>query len=232
MRVILALVVLQAWAGWAGSDILNVHSECVASLCVCIACMDVLGAKFSVRTSVDSIGGMYVCTQLSLTHMMTPDGSRPWTSAIRARTSLSRRQRCSTSSTQSQARFSKTQTRLLSTLNNLSSCAGGISSLWYAFLCGKGYSANTYSQRKREAVKGLVSRGQLEFVNGGWVMHDEAASHYVSMIDQTTLGHRFISEIFGVTPKIGWQVCLSVRWRLCAPHVAQVLISNVGIVLK
>ncbi|CAK8568726.1 unnamed protein product [Lathyrus sativus] len=26
------------------------------------------------------------------------------------------------------------------------------------------------------------------------------------MIDQTTLGHRFLKEEFGVTPRIGWQI--------------------------
>ena len=37
----------------------------------------------------------------------------------------------------------------------------------------------------------LVHKGQLDFVNGGYVQHDEAAAHYVAMIDQTTRGHRF-----------------------------------------
>ena len=37
-------------------------------------------------------------------------------------------------------------------------------------------------------------------------MHDEAATHYIDMIDQTTLGHRFIKEEFNVTPRIGWQI--------------------------
>lgn len=37
-------------------------------------------------------------------------------------------------------------------------------------------------------------------------MHDEAATHYIDMIDQTTLGHRFIKEEFGVTPRVGWQI--------------------------
>ena len=32
--------------------------------------------------------------------------------------------------------------------------------------------------------------GQLEFVNGAWAMHDEGCTHFVDMIDQTTLGHR------------------------------------------
>lgn len=39
--------------------------------------------------------------------------------------------------------------------------------------------------------KNLVNNGQITIVNGGWVMHDEAGVHYVSMIDQTTLGTVF-----------------------------------------
>ena len=34
----------------------------------------------------------------------------------------------------------------------------------------------------------LVASGQLEFINGGWCMHDEANPSFVDMIDQTTLG--------------------------------------------
>lgn len=37
-------------------------------------------------------------------------------------------------------------------------------------------------------------------------MHDEAATHYVDMIDQTTLGHRYIKKQFNITPRIGWQI--------------------------
>ena len=37
-------------------------------------------------------------------------------------------------------------------------------------------------------------------------MHDEAVPHYIDMIDQTTLEHRFIKEEFGVTTRIGWQI--------------------------
>ncbi|XP_038696412.1 probable alpha-mannosidase At5g13980 isoform X2 [Tripterygium wilfordii] len=65
-------------------------------------------------------------------------------------------------------------------------------------------------RNQREAmqnvVKRLVRSGQLEFINGGMCMHDEAVTHYIDMIDQTTLGHRFIKEEFGVTPRIGWQI--------------------------
>ncbi|GMQ09533.1 hypothetical protein CsSME_00052871 [Camellia sinensis var. sinensis] len=62
------------------------------------------------------------------------------------------------------------------------------------------------SEAVQSTVKQLVSSGQLEFINGGMCMHDEAAPHYVDMIDQTTLGHRFIKEEFDVTPRIGWQI--------------------------
>ncbi|CAJ1974897.1 unnamed protein product [Sphenostylis stenocarpa] len=55
-------------------------------------------------------------------------------------------------------------------------------------------------------VKELVKSGQLEFINGGFCMHDEATAHYIDMIDQTTLGHQFLKEEFGVTPRIGWQI--------------------------
>ncbi|KAI5013520.1 hypothetical protein ZWY2020_035773 [Hordeum vulgare] len=58
----------------------------------------------------------------------------------------------------------------------------------------------------KDTVKGLVSSGRLEFINGGMCMHDEATVHYIDMIDQTTLGHRFIKEEFGQIPRIGWQI--------------------------
>ncbi|KAM5582133.1 hypothetical protein ABKV19_011039 [Rosa sericea] len=55
-------------------------------------------------------------------------------------------------------------------------------------------------------VKDLVSSGQLEFINGGMCMHDEATPHYIDLIDQTTLGHQFILKEFGQTPRVGWQI--------------------------
>ena len=58
----------------------------------------------------------------------------------------------------------------------------------------------------KDTVRRLVSDGQLTFVNGGWCMHDEAATHYVGMIDQTWLGHSFLKQELGVTPTVGWQL--------------------------
>ncbi|XP_073060322.1 probable alpha-mannosidase At5g13980 [Primulina eburnea] len=62
------------------------------------------------------------------------------------------------------------------------------------------------SETMQDTVKKLVNSGQLEFINGGMCMHDEAAPHYIDMIDQTTLGHRFLKEEFDVAPRIGWQI--------------------------
>lgn len=54
----------------------------------------------------------------------------------------------------------------------------------------------------------LTPPGQLEFINGGWCMSDEAAPYYVDMVDQQTLGHQFLLKNFGADaiPKTGWQV--------------------------
>ncbi|XP_073146127.1 probable alpha-mannosidase At5g13980 [Henckelia pumila] len=62
------------------------------------------------------------------------------------------------------------------------------------------------SESMKNTVKLLVNSGQLEFINGGMCMHDEATTHYIDMIDQTTLGHQFLIEDFNVTPRIGWQI--------------------------
>uniref|UniRef100_A0A7N2M0R8 Alpha-mannosidase n=1 Tax=Quercus lobata TaxID=97700 RepID=A0A7N2M0R8_QUELO len=62
------------------------------------------------------------------------------------------------------------------------------------------------SVETQETVRKLVDSGQLEFINGGWCMHDEATCHYIDMIAQTTLGHRFIKEKFNYIPRAGWQI--------------------------
>lgn len=57
-------------------------------------------------------------------------------------------------------------------------------------------------------MRSVVESGQLEFINGGWSMHDESSPTYLDMVDQTTLGHRLISEQFGrdAVPKTTWQI--------------------------
>eukprot|EP00123_Amoebidium_parasiticum_P016348 comp23400_c0_seq1/m.38816 comp23400_c0_seq1/g.38816 ORF comp23400_c0_seq1/g.38816 comp23400_c0_seq1/m.38816 type:complete len:1049 (-) comp23400_c0_seq1:168-3314(-) len=62
------------------------------------------------------------------------------------------------------------------------------------------------NDKTRALVRKLVKNGQLVFINGGWCMNDEASVHYLSTIDQMTLGHHFLDKVFGVTPRIGWQI--------------------------
>jgi lysosomal alpha-mannosidase len=64
------------------------------------------------------------------------------------------------------------------------------------------------SDNVKEKVKMLVNEGRLEFIGGAWSMNDEAATHYQSIIDQFTLGLKFLEEEFGscARPRIGWQI--------------------------
>ncbi|XP_031293223.2 lysosomal alpha-mannosidase isoform X1 [Camelus dromedarius] len=60
----------------------------------------------------------------------------------------------------------------------------------------------------QEIVRNLVRQGRLEFANGGWVMNDEAATHYGAIIDQMTLGLRFLEDTFGSDgrPHVAWHI--------------------------
>ncbi|XP_022651208.1 lysosomal alpha-mannosidase-like isoform X2 [Varroa jacobsoni] len=57
-------------------------------------------------------------------------------------------------------------------------------------------------------VRDLVHSGRLEFISGGWSMSDEAATHYSALIDEMTIGTRWLNDTFGACgrPKIGWQI--------------------------
>lgn len=43
----------------------------------------------------------------------------------------------------------------------------------------------------RNDVRHLVANGQLEFINGGWCMNDEAVTLYSDIIDQMSLGSKY-----------------------------------------
>ncbi|CAF1114091.1 unnamed protein product [Adineta ricciae] len=50
---------------------------------------------------------------------------------------------------------------------------------------------------QRELLKKALHSKQLEIVTGGWVMNDEANTHYFAMLDQLIEGHQFIEQNIG-----------------------------------
>uniref|UniRef100_A0A804PW75 Alpha-mannosidase n=1 Tax=Zea mays TaxID=4577 RepID=A0A804PW75_MAIZE len=61
--------------------------------------------------------------------------------------------------------------------------------------------------KMREAFAKLVRDGQLEIVSGGWVMNDEANSHYFAIIEQQMMeGNMWLNDTIGVIPKNSWSI--------------------------
>ncbi|XP_022651804.1 alpha-mannosidase 2x-like isoform X2 [Varroa jacobsoni] len=60
----------------------------------------------------------------------------------------------------------------------------------------------------RKNVTRLVKEGRLEFVTGGWVMNDEANTHYYAMLEQLVLGHEWLQRNLPAAPKPknGWAI--------------------------
>ena len=46
-------------------------------------------------------------------------------------------------------------------------------------------------------VKQMVNEGRLEFIGGGWSMHDEATVHYSALIDNMAFGMKNLHDRFG-----------------------------------
>ena len=67
---------------------------------------------------------------------------------------------------------------------------------------------NEQSDAMRAEVKKLVQEKRLEFINAGWCMNDEAATHYNAIIDQMTYGLNFVEKTFGsdARPRIAWHI--------------------------
>jgi lysosomal alpha-mannosidase len=58
----------------------------------------------------------------------------------------------------------------------------------------------------KDIVHKLLSNNQLEFVNGGYVMHDEALPDFMAMVNQMTEGHEYLMKTLGVKPRVGWSI--------------------------
>ncbi|CAG9818669.1 unnamed protein product [Phaedon cochleariae] len=69
-------------------------------------------------------------------------------------------------------------------------------SMWWADL----------DEDDREKVKRLLKNNQLEIVTGGWVMNDEANSHWMSIMYQLTEGHQWLQKNLNYTPVSHWSI--------------------------
>lgn len=58
----------------------------------------------------------------------------------------------------------------------------------------------------RTTARSLVARGQLAFVGGGWVQHDDAITAHENLQLQMALGMAFLESEFGVVPTAAWQI--------------------------
>uniref|UniRef100_A0A034VPW8 Alpha-mannosidase 2 n=1 Tax=Bactrocera dorsalis TaxID=27457 RepID=A0A034VPW8_BACDO len=61
-------------------------------------------------------------------------------------------------------------------------------------------------QHNKLEMKKLVQNRQLEFVSGGWVMPDEANSHWLSILLQLTEGQTWLKQHLNVTPTSSWSI--------------------------
>ena len=58
----------------------------------------------------------------------------------------------------------------------------------------------------KDKMKRVIQNGQLEITTGGWVMNDEANTHYFAMISQMIEGHEWLLDNLNYRPKYGWAI--------------------------
>ncbi|OQV21401.1 Alpha-mannosidase 2x [Hypsibius exemplaris] len=64
----------------------------------------------------------------------------------------------------------------------------------------------TLDEVKKEQARKLVASGRLEIVNGGYVMPDEASTHYYGILHQYVYGHQWLRENLNTTPRHGFSI--------------------------
>lgn len=62
------------------------------------------------------------------------------------------------------------------------------------------------SDEQKNTFKKLVHDRRIEIMTGGWVMTDEATSHFHAMLDQLIEGHQWIKSNLNISPIAGWSI--------------------------
>uniref|UniRef100_A0A0N5CCI8 Alpha-mannosidase n=1 Tax=Strongyloides papillosus TaxID=174720 RepID=A0A0N5CCI8_STREA len=65
---------------------------------------------------------------------------------------------------------------------------------------------SSISPMKRRKVKKLLKDNKLEILSGGWVMTDEANSHFVTQIIELFEGHEFLKNNLQYIPRNHWSI--------------------------
>ena len=65
---------------------------------------------------------------------------------------------------------------------------------------------NQASNESRDVMRKLQSSGQLEFIGGGWVMHDEADPSLFGILKQMYQGLSFLRDTLKTRPSVEWHI--------------------------
>ncbi|CAD6193239.1 unnamed protein product [Caenorhabditis auriculariae] len=95
------------------------------------------------------------------------------------------------------------------------------------------------NEETRNKVKSYIENGQFEVVTGGWVMTDEANSHYHSIIVELIEGHEWILNHLGpvARPKAHWSIdpfglSPSIPHLLAAANITNAALQRIHYVVK
>lgn len=62
------------------------------------------------------------------------------------------------------------------------------------------------NQTMKEKLTDYIKKGRVELLNAGWCMSDEATVYYEDMVDQMSLGLKWVKEKFDIIPTVAWQI--------------------------